>query len=86
MPIAPISFELWEAFVAERQHWEIVTIEPNFIATDRKRYIQGDMFNNPMDVSFTSEVCATREAAAYFIGATAMQAALTKVGILHVDA
>lgn len=86
MDFAPITRELWEAFAAERSHWEIVPIEPNYVATDRKRYTHGPEFNNPMDQSFVQEVCPSREAAAYYIGLCAMQVALTSVGIIHADA
>lgn len=86
MEIAPISIELWEAFVEERKHWEIVDITGAFVATDRKRFLAGETFNNPMDVEHVIETCSTREQAAYFIGLRSMQSALLTIGILHADA
>jgi hypothetical protein len=87
MEFAPITYELWDAFVEERKCWEIVEIGHGVIATDRKRYIAGEAFVNPMDLTyeFTQETCSTRETAAYYIGLRSVQAALTKVGIIHAD-
>jgi hypothetical protein len=83
MDFAPITYEIWEAFADERRHWEIIVIEPGYVATDRKRFLSGDELMDPMTASYTSEICGTRELAAYYIGCRAMQAALERTGIIH---
>jgi len=83
---APITYELWEAFAAERKCWEILDAPTHHLATDRRRYTQGEAFVNPMETeTFVAEACPTREAAAYFIGLHSIQTALTAVGIIHAN-
>lgn len=84
--IAPVTYEVWEAFVAERKNWDILEGPVHFLATDRQRYLAGPEFNNPLEVSYTAETFPTREAAAYFIGVQCVNAALAAVGIIHADA
>ena len=89
MDFAPITYELWDAFVAERQHWEIIEITPDaVVATDRKRYTKGDEFVNPIDEgsTFTQQGCVDRAQAAFYIGLRSMQAALEKTSIIQGEA
>ena len=86
MDFAPITYELWNAFVEERKHWSIANIDPGYVVTDRKRYLSGDELMDPMTASYRSEMFPTREEAEYFLGCTVIQAALTSVGIIHADA
>lgn len=86
LDFAPITYEAWEAFAAERLCWEIVDVTGAYVATDRKRYTHGTEFNNPMDATFVAQTFPTREEAAFYIGLCSMQAALTKTGIIHADA
>jgi len=88
MEFAPITYQLWEAFVEERKQWEIIQVTPEtFIATDRKRFVHGEAFTNPIEVTmeYTAEYCRDRQAAAFYIGLRSMQVALTTVGIIHAD-
>ncbi len=82
MTYAPIVTEVWEAFVAERKCWQIAESGSAFIITDRARYLSGEEFFDPMTVTFTQEVCPSREIAAYEIGMRSMSVALTKTSII----
>ena len=85
MEFTPITYEMWEAFALERQQWEIVEVDTNYIATDRKRFLHDKAFHNPMEVSFHQEICGSRNAAAFYIGLRAMEVALTTTGIIHAN-
>ena len=87
MDFAPITYELWEAFVEERRHWEVVESPSQILATDRKRFTHGPEFVNPMEATtFTAELCSDRQAAHFYIGIRCMQVALEKTGIVHAHA
>ena len=87
MNFAPITHELWNAFVEERKCWTIVELaNGSFVATDRQRYNHGEAFANPVETTFTQEICPDRESAAYYIGIRTFQAVLEKTGIIHANA
>lgn len=86
MDFPSIVHEFWQAFAAERKHWQIADVTGAYVATDRSRFLSGEELNDPMTTTFTAETFALREHAAYFIGTQCVSAAMIKTGIIHADA
>lgn len=83
--IGPTAHAFWNHWRDEHSQWRIVELSTGFVATDvnRRMSIDNMDFSSPINetMSYTNEVCETRELAHTYIALRCTQYALEKLGV-----
>lgn len=83
MDFPSITHEMFQAFADERRVWHISESGAGFAAIRREQATSVTEVSEA--VKYHTEVCDSREQAAYYIGIRCMQAALVACSLLHED-